>query len=98
MSSHIPNNKVTAIAIASVSFLGISYVFYRRARPSAALPPGPPPLPIVGNVLHMPKEQPWREYAEWAKQYGETYLTASQILIHNPYQATLCTFGRTVST
>jgi hypothetical protein len=97
MSSHIPNNKVTAIAIATFSFLGISYVLYRRTRLSAALPPGPPPLPIVGNVLHMPEEQPWLKYAEWAKQYGEAYLTASQIFTHNPLQATLCTFGHSVN-
>ena len=36
---------------------------------------------MVGNALHMPKEQPWLKYADWAKQYGETYLAASQRLI-----------------
>ena len=71
VSSHISHNKVTAIGIAGFSFLGISYVLFRRTRHSTALPPGPPPLPIVGNAFHMPKEHPWIEYAEWAKQYGE---------------------------
>ncbi len=80
VSSLTPESKVTAIAIASFSFLGISYVFYRKTRPSAAVPPGPPPLPIIGNAFRMPKELPWLKYAEWAKQYGETCLAASQRL------------------
>jgi hypothetical protein len=84
MSSFIPDNKAAAVAIGSFSFLSILYV-YRKIRPLAALPPGPPPLPIVGNTLQMPKEQPWLKYAEWAKQYGEGYLMASQIFINNPY-------------
>ena len=78
-----PENKVTAIAISSVLFLAVSYVVYRKNSPSAALPPGPPPLPIIGNAFRMPKELPWLKYAEWAKQYGETRLAASQRLIEN---------------
>ena len=84
MSSFIPDNKAAAVAIGSFPFLCIFY-FYRKARPQAALPPGPLPLPIVGNALHMPKEQPWLKYTEWAKQYGESYLAVSQRFIHNPH-------------
>ena len=84
MMSFILDHKAITAAIGSFTFLCIFYV-YRKTRPSTALPPGPPPLPIVGNVLHMPKEQPWLKYADWAKQYGECYLAASQIFIHNPY-------------
>jgi len=76
VSSLITGNKLTATVIGGFSLLGILYV-YRKTRHSAALPPGPPPLPIVGNAFHMPKEQPWLKYAEWAKQYGVTYLVAS---------------------
>lgn len=82
--SFILDHKAITAAIGSFTFLCIFYV-YCKTRPSTALPPGPPPLPIVGNVLHMPKEQPWLKYADWAKQYGECYLAASQIFIHNPY-------------
>ena len=81
--SLIAENSVTAFAIGSFSFLSILYV-YRKTRPLAALPPGPPPLPVVGNTFQMPKEQPWLKYAEWAKQYGEGYLAASQRSIKIP--------------
>ncbi|EMD37520.1 hypothetical protein CERSUDRAFT_73399 [Gelatoporia subvermispora B] len=35
------------------------------------LPPGPRSLPFVGNALHLPKLLPWREYAQWSKEYGD---------------------------
>lgn len=35
------------------------------------LPPGPRPLPLVGNVFQVPKEKDYILYAEWAKLYGE---------------------------
>ncbi|KIJ28055.1 hypothetical protein M422DRAFT_270746 [Sphaerobolus stellatus SS14] len=35
------------------------------------LPPCPPPKPIIGNLLDMPKEREWETYGEWAKKYGE---------------------------
>ena len=88
VSSLIADNKVTAFAIGSFSFLSILYI-YRKTHPSAALPPGPPPLPVVGNTFQMPKEQPWLKYAEWAKQYGKGYLgylVASQISINIPWR------------
>ncbi|KAF8657599.1 hypothetical protein AX16_002180 [Volvariella volvacea WC 439] len=35
------------------------------------LTPGPRGLPLIGNVLDIPKEQPWLTFAEWAKKYGD---------------------------
>jgi len=76
MGSSIADNKVVALAIGSIAFLSILYV-YRKTRPSAALPPGPPQAPIVGNVFQLPKERPWLKYAEWAKQYGKVNVVMS---------------------
>ena len=33
-------------------------------------PPGPKPLPLIGNTHQVPKSHPWLKYTEWAKQYG----------------------------
>lgn len=33
-------------------------------------PPGPRPLPIIGNLLHIPKEFSWLAYAHFAEKYG----------------------------
>ena len=37
----------------------------------APLPPGPRPLPLIGNMFDMPtdKAKPWLTFADWAK-YG----------------------------
>ncbi|OCH90228.1 CyP450 monooxygenase [Obba rivulosa] len=34
------------------------------------LPPGPKPLPLVGNILDIPTAYQWLTYAEWSKTYG----------------------------
>ena len=39
-----------------------------RDRP---LPPGPPGLPFVGNVIGINTEAPWLTYTEWANKYGK---------------------------
>ncbi|KAG1729789.1 cytochrome P450 [Suillus lakei] len=36
----------------------------------APYPPGPPGLPLIGNVLDMPQVKPWLTFAEWGKKYG----------------------------
>ncbi|KIM62440.1 hypothetical protein SCLCIDRAFT_24975 [Scleroderma citrinum Foug A] len=46
-------------------------VFKRNPAP---LPPGPTPLPILGNLFDLPKERPWLTYAEWGKKFGTVLL------------------------
>lgn len=37
------------------------------------LPPGPTPLPFIGNKLDIPQSKPWIQFAEWSKKYGPIY-------------------------
>ncbi|GJJ13525.1 hypothetical protein Clacol_007779 [Clathrus columnatus] len=34
-------------------------------------PPGPKPLPIIGNALDLPQEREYATYHEWSKLYGD---------------------------
>ena len=40
-------------------------------------PPGPRPLPLVGNLLDIPKEFSWLTYTQLSKKYGTNYFAVS---------------------
>jgi cytochrome P450 len=42
---------------------------YRRRR-GLPYPPGPRPIPLIGNLFDIPKEFSWLEYTQLAKKYG----------------------------
>lgn len=53
------------------------------------LPPGPRPLPILGNMLQMPKKWPWYQFTEWSKQYGPIYslaLPGAHVVVLNTHE------------
>lgn len=37
------------------------------------LPPGPPALPLLGNILQLPRRESWRQYDLWKQEYGSIY-------------------------
>lgn len=43
----------------------------RRAK---GLPPGPPVLPLIGNLHLMPKKDPQHQFKKWAEEYGQAHL------------------------
>jgi hypothetical protein len=59
-------NVLTSI----VGLLAIISVSYYARRTFKALPPGPKGLPLLGNVLQLPTQEPWRVYKEWEEKYG----------------------------
>ncbi|OAP58154.1 hypothetical protein AYL99_07244 [Fonsecaea erecta] len=64
-------NPTTALLLVVVCIIWVvhSLIYGKRRK----LPPGPPRLPIIGNLHQAPALYPWRTYQTWTKQYGPIY-------------------------
>ncbi|KAI4914950.1 hypothetical protein J4E90_004987 [Alternaria incomplexa] len=54
------------LAVPLATFLHDVWVWLR-------MPPGPTPLPFLGNKLQLPKSKPWIEFQRWSKIYGPIF-------------------------
>ena len=59
------------------AFLAIRDHQRRRGLP---YPPGPRPLPLVGNLLDIPKEFSWLSYTHLSKKHGMIYSAVKGLL------------------
>ena len=41
-----------------------------NTRMGLRLPPGPPGLPVIGNLFDMPTSDDWVVYREWGNKHG----------------------------
>ncbi|KAL1659945.1 cytochrome P450 [Schizophyllum commune] len=78
--------------IAACLFLAVIYTYIRfRYASQPPLPPGPRPLPLLGNFLSMPSRLDWLTYMEWAKQYNTDVLylnvLGQSMLVVDTYEA-----------
>lgn len=73
------------------AFLGVLFIAFPRGSSShLKYPPGPRPLPLIGNVLDVPLERPEERFTEWASYYGDiVYLRFFQqpVIILNSLRA-----------
>ncbi|KAF8554439.1 cytochrome P450 [Imleria badia] len=82
-----------SVTLALLSFLatgiiGSYYAWRRSLRPH--FPPGPPGLPILGNVFDIPVTEPWKAYKRLGEKYGDLVhirVLTQDLIILNSYEA-----------
>lgn len=57
------------IALATLAVVLLKTII-ARSKQRARYPPGPKGLPVIGNVLQMPKDREWLTFAQWGEQFG----------------------------
>ncbi|KAE8371336.1 cytochrome P450 [Aspergillus bertholletiae] len=62
-----------SVILIPCALLGLVYLALKTGRRAKDLPPGPPTLPILGNLHQIPKKGSYLKFTEWAKQYGGIY-------------------------
>ncbi|EIM84323.1 cytochrome P450 [Stereum hirsutum FP-91666 SS1] len=74
----------TAFVVALCTISGL-YLWRSKDNARAAgkrLPPGPPRLPLIGNLLQMPDDHEWLRYELWGKQYGSELIHVDALGSH----------------
>ncbi|KAL4906002.1 hypothetical protein BDW74DRAFT_15372 [Aspergillus multicolor] len=68
-------DPAVASIIAAAAAVSIYLVIALRnvGRRPADYPPGPPTLPIIGNLHLMPSKYPHQQFKKWAEEYGPIY-------------------------
>ncbi|KAK6222947.1 hypothetical protein LQW54_000759 [Pestalotiopsis sp. IQ-011] len=63
-------------AVYPIVFAGFLVLLYRLSqvgRRPKGLPPGPPTIPILGNIHQIPKKYQHLQFEKWAREYGPIY-------------------------
>jgi len=71
---HFSTSMLSLITILDLLILlsfGLALSAIRDLQRRRRCPPGPQPLPIIGNLLNIPKESSWLAYSQFSKKYGE---------------------------
>ncbi|QKX58383.1 uncharacterized protein TRUGW13939_05505 [Talaromyces rugulosus] len=61
------------IFLLALAVFGLLYIFLTAGKRAKNLPPGPPTLPVLGNLHQIPRKGSYLKFTEWARKYGGIY-------------------------
>lgn len=68
-----PSTWPLYVWLALLAALPLATCLLRDALLRRRMPPGPPPLPFLGNKLQIPATRPWVQFQAWARTYGPVF-------------------------
>jgi hypothetical protein len=73
LSPTMPLSSAASPLVAGAIAAVLVYAVLKRVtgRGSLSRPPGPKPLPIIGNLLDIPQKKSWLTYRQWHERYGD---------------------------
>ncbi|KAG1899593.1 cytochrome P450 [Suillus fuscotomentosus] len=80
------DGRLANLAILLASFIVITSLKRFITNRQKKLPPGPVPLPLLGNVLSLDTKAAWLTYTEWAAAYGDLFfvrLLGQEVVVIN---------------
>lgn len=85
MYASVASNPISSLVAAlAAGYLVLSYVRsvinWRTRQRGRPLPPGPVPLPIIGNLLDMPETKKWLGFQDLFAKYGASFNPRYQLL------------------
>ncbi|KAJ4986250.1 cytochrome P450 [Stagonosporopsis vannaccii] len=80
--------SIFSIAVAFSLLFYHSLWCLRVGRRPKGYPPGPPTVPVLGNLHLVPHERPYLQFTKWAREYGPIYSlmlgTRTYIILSSP--------------
>ena len=61
----------TAVGICTVAVVLVGWLYTKRTRNKLPYPPGPPGLPVLGNLFDIPENPAWYKYLSWTEEYSK---------------------------
>ncbi|KAG2114147.1 cytochrome P450 [Suillus discolor] len=80
------DGRLAILAVLPTSFFVITFLKRFIWNRQNKLPPGPVPLPLLGNILSLDTKAAWLTYTEWAAVYGDLFfvrLLGQEIVVIN---------------
>lgn len=65
--------KSSLTALVALAFVAVIWLLLRVGHRPKGLPPGPPTLPILGNIHLLPSRDVHLQFQKWAQEYGPIY-------------------------